>query len=233
VPKSATQLFTSKPVAFMQSNVVLMNVNQMVPGVYDFKLVQVTGARGRRTLKGNEASPLTMEDTQVGYALIDVYTLDQVAAGPGTFPAYWLPYNNNAQFHLELRNQADFMFTPRMDGCAFAASNIIKKRNGFLGLFSGNKKVGKLVSHTNFQNPQGEIEPWAINSAVAHVHGPGKKKVLKKGDYSDSNSPLHAPGESIKLTTFGVRKAGKWKFYYQQYETFFTGDYLLLGVQTI
>jgi hypothetical protein len=234
MPKSAAERFTSKPLAFMANNVVLMAVNQLIPGDYPFRLTLEGGVRGRRLPRNPGEEDGQMDDTGQGYTLVDVYTLDIApGGGPGTFQGYWLPYQANRQYHLELRKAADFMFTDRMDGCTFASSNIIQKRGGVVGLFSGTKKVGALVSHTNFQTQGGRIDTPTMNRAVLHTHGGSAKSVLRKGDYSDSTSPLHGPGESIKLTTFGVRKGAKWQFYYQQYETYFTGDYLLLGVKPV
>jgi len=234
MPKSAAERFTSKPLAFMANNVVLMAVNCLIPGDYDFRLTLEGGVRGRRVSGNPGEQDGQMDDTAQGYTLVDVYTLDIApGGGPNTFRGYWLPYQANQQYHLELRKAADFMFTDRMDGCTFAASNIVKKRGGFVGLFSGTKKVGALVSHTNFQTNAGLIDTPTMNRAVLHTHGGVAKAVLRKGDYSDSASPLHAPGESIKLTTFGFRKSGAWQFHYQQYEMYFTGDYLLLGVRSV
>jgi hypothetical protein len=208
--------FAADPVTFMEENVVTVDIDESVGGIYHF------------TLTAKEGYVANCEDTG---AAGGVYKLERNNNLVDTFDAYWLPYNGNRMYHLELRNQAKFMFTPRMDGCTFAVSDISETRRGF-SVFS-RKKNFTHVSHVNMQDNSGTIDQPLMNFMVRQVHQTSNVKTLKKSDYIDPvESDVMQRETAYKVTTFGVRKSGKWKFYYQLYRDLM-GQYKLIGVNQL
>lgn len=210
--------FIADPLGFMEDNLVFIMINDPTPGVKQMTLKSSNAMQFRRYQGNNALAAPAVE-------------LELAAHGAPSFPAYWLPYAADTQFHMELRNAAKLMFTPRMDGCTFASSCAKFDRPGHAvwRFIKGKTKSGALVSHTNMQH-QGLIDQPLMNHMVRMRHGGGAKS-LKKSDYNTSNSQYHDPNEHIMLTTFGLRRGGKWRFYYQQYEMWGMGEYRLLDVK--
>lgn len=209
-----TENFVDNPVAFMRQNVVTVDINLTLGGIYRFKL---------------ESKDEYTADLEATGAPIGVYQLQRDNNIQDTFESYWLPYQNDRMFHLELRNNAKFLFTPRMDGCTFAASDIQEQKTGFIGLFS-KKQHFMTVSHLNMQQQNGEVDQHLMDFMVRRLHGNARTKVLKRSNYLDPVMTQQDQRDTTyKTTTFGVRKSGKWKFYFQCYRDNM-GSYTLAGL---
>lgn len=113
--------------------------------------------------------------------------------GPGSWSAYWLPYDRDFKHLVVLEDDADVMFTPTMDGCSFGFSD------------HGNGTYS--ASHGNLQTAEGRIDEAGLRQGM-RLHG----TTLHKAQY------MNVPGtDAVKVTLVGVRQGKKWRFFYQQF----------------
>jgi hypothetical protein len=202
------EAFLDDPVAFMEANVVNVGVGELVGGIYSVTLTPIDAGS---------------------------YVLQRNLTQGNGFDTYWLPYKDNSLYHLELRNDARFLFTPRMDGCTFGVSELQERKNGIFSVFSKKKHFAQ-VSHVNMQDDNGKIDQPRMNFMVRRYHeeSKGRVRLLKKSDYLDPDESREMNDQvAYKVTTFGVRRGGKWRFYYQAYRIHFTGTYVLIGVNRL
>ena len=183
-----SEKFVANPVKFCEDHVIIVR-HGGPPGRFSFKLTKAAVATAK---------------TWYGKG-VTVCDLNKVDDGAGdSFEAYWLPYNNNAQYQIELEDDADYMFTPTMDGCTFAVGG----RDG--GAVS--------VAHLNYQTRVDDpsmvgstkfvIDQPKIETELSAIYDDGTVYVLRKGDYKSK--------EGHQITTYGVRNAKGWSFYYQK-----------------
>lgn len=110
------------------------------------------------------------------------------------FKAFYLPWQPDNHFLIDLDGQADYLFTPGLTGCTFAA-------------VGGNvQKVG----HFNYLKPNTDtVSPKRTRAEVTKVFGPGRPDAyLKKSMYL-------TPEDSLQRYVFivGFRTAGQnWRF---------------------
>jgi hypothetical protein len=188
--------FADDPVDFMEHNVVLVGNVADQSGLYNVKLnAQSAG----------------------------VYKLER-GDGGGSFPAYWCHYKPDSTHYVAASVNADFLFTPRMNGCSFA-----------VGIPAGDGTV--VVAHSNVRDrPATEairnvdlalnatpIPPMAelvklqtLRRQLVMVEQKEKLETAIGGDQFTAylSSTTY---QSAELTTFGVRDtgAGDWSFYFQ------------------
>lgn len=115
--------------------------------------------------------------------------------------AYFLPWGPNKTYCGKLGNNADFFFTPTLNGCTFAHSG-----NG----------PNPEVAHANFVDSITTItDQNAIDTDLsAKFGGVAPANTLIKSTYK-----LPATGlEDYRATVVGIRTGNDWDFYYQNYK---------------
>jgi hypothetical protein len=183
-------------------------------GIYDFDLIK---------------SPTTAEVVVNGVATqIPMYKLeawgrktrDQKLLRPGDLQsvqykkpwfahpirAFWLPWSSDSSWSAQLGPQADFFFTPTMDGCSLAIS-------------SG---AAPVVTHSNYKSTQNAnvasegLTKYRIQQQHAAL-GVDVQRALLKGQYAASANQK-TRGINQLVTVVGIRNttANTWTFYWQR-----------------
>lgn len=114
--------------------------------------------------------------------------------------AYFLAWGSQRTYEGLLGTNADYFFTPTVNGCSFAASN-----NG----------MHPRVAHSNYANIATQlIDQTQIDNALNNIFGvAGPNLALRKADYKVA--PLGT--EDYMATIIGFRLNYGWEFYYQRY----------------
>ncbi|ALG73720.1 hypothetical protein VY88_23330 [Azospirillum thiophilum] len=180
----------ANPESFLKNNLLLVQYQSYQPNY------RVGG------VKGFSLSDDGMTCTRKGTGVISQFSTKNAAVWsvrydqgnlPGSWNAYWLPYDQDFKHLVVLEDEADVMFTPTMDGCSFGFSD----HGG--GTYS--------ASHGNLQTAQGRIDEAGLRQGM-RLHG----TTLHKSQY------MNVPGtDAVKVTLVGVRNGKKWRFFYQQY----------------
>jgi hypothetical protein len=117
--------------------------------------------------------------------------------------AYYLRWDNNRHYQTQLGDDADFMFTPTLDGCSFVIG-------------SG---PSPMVAHLNYQGGDGRIDQGRIDTEIGNLYpGPGPQTQLKLADYSPNSHAEKLTGKTTELSVVGFRDpvARTWRFFYQK-----------------
>jgi hypothetical protein len=127
--------------------------------------------------------------------------------------AYFLPWGPGATYCGKLGIDADFFFTPTLNGCTFAV-------NGAGPAVS--------VAHSNFVNPSTQmVDQTLIDNDLKQKFGGTPGACLVKTDYRPQSSGL----TDHKAMVIGIREGNDWKFYYQRYTNAYIKDkYVNVGV---
>ena len=163
--------------------------------VYDFDL-RPTGKVSDLSGKGVKAYELKL--------LAEFLTATKqrkTSSRTNTLRAYFLPWGSNRTYQGRLGNQADFFFTPTLNGCTFASSG---------------GGATPLVSHGNHANAATQkIDQGLINNDLAGIYGAaGPGMILHKAGYKVA--PVGT--EDYKVTIVRIRRNNAWDFYYQRYQ---------------
>lgn len=121
--------------------------------------------------------------------------------------AYWVPWSSGSCWSVQLGNDADFFFTPTMDGCSLSIS-------------SG---VSPIVTHGNYK---GITDPTRASQSRTlrkirehHVNtlGSDVNRSLRKNRYVAGHA-LKTQGLNNLVTVVGFRNTttGSWAFYWQR-----------------
>lgn len=133
----------------------------------------------------------------------DLRALNQRNIGRYTRPinAYFLPWGSGKSYCGRLGINADYFFTPTLNGCTFVYSD-----NG----------PNPSVAHSNFVDPLTTLtdQNAITNSLTAAFGGPPPANRLIKTDYK--RAPIG--GEDYRATVIGIRTGNSWRFYYQNYQ---------------
>ncbi len=116
--------------------------------------------------------------------------------------AYFLPWGTNQTYRGRLGANADFFFTPTLNGCTFAADGA---------------GATPMVAHSNHVNVAAQtVNQAQINADLAGIYGAGGPgRIIHRNAYK-----AHAVGtEDYRVTIIGIRGAAGWRFYYQRYQT--------------
>jgi hypothetical protein len=119
--------------------------------------------------------------------------------------AYFLPWGSNSSYHGRLGSDADFFFTPTMNGCSFAAQG-------------ANEPV---VTHSNHVDEQ-QIDQGRIDQDLQNIYQGvgGPDRTLKRNDYKPTGqADPEGPLEDYMVTLVGIRSGTGWDFLYQRYKT--------------
>jgi hypothetical protein len=117
--------------------------------------------------------------------------------------AYYLPFSQGAGHTMLLEQNADFFFTPTLNGCTFACGPGARPR----------------VSHVNLQTPMGQIDQPAMNAMVTRLHEVGTQFVVRRADYKP---PVIGATEDFQCMIVGIRGGAGWKFHAQRFRLDFT-----------
>lgn len=186
--------FTANPDSFLKNNMFLSlfslrDPGYKVPGVHDFVLSDdgfECTRRGTGVISRHKADKT-----------VKVWSVYPAGRGEGDpIRAYWLPYERDHVYPVQLRNEADIMFTPLMDGCSFS--------------FTDYGKGTGIALHANMQTEDGRTDEAGMRSLLR-----GKSQQMHKSDYMGTGTAFN---ENVKMAMIGVRKGGKWSMYYQRFE---------------
>lgn len=120
--------------------------------------------------------------------------------------AYFLPWGPNQTYCGTLGANADFFFTPTLNGCTFAYQS-----------YGPNARV----AHSNFVNPATQlVDQNLMDADLAAKFGGAPPNTLVKTTYKALAGGV-LPVNTIadwRATVIGIRTANSWSFYYQNYE---------------
>lgn len=183
----ANKSFLADPEAFLQTNVIMVSEGLLaVPaGAHTVNLIPQP-----EVVVDHNLQPLPVYKPRLA---------EPGSPGRSTstyshqFPAFYLPWQPNQHFVLDLDGQADHLFTPGLSGCTFAA-------------VGGNQpKVG----HFNYLRPNTDsVSRSRTRAAVTREFGAGQPDAyLKKSMYL-------TPDDAAQRYVFivGWRDGGGWRF---------------------
>ncbi|MBP2299710.1 hypothetical protein [Azospirillum picis] len=197
--------FTSNPDSFLKNNMFLPlfspnDPGYRVPSARSFWL-NADGMECKRKGTGIISKHKADKD-------VTVWSIRPHARGGGSeLKAYWLPYEQNHLHVAQLRDEAQIMFTPLMDGCSFGFTEF---RNGVC-----------TVSHANLQTEEGRTDEGEMRTMLR-----GDTHSMHKSDYMTMNGQFQ---DNLRVCMVGVRAKGKWTIYFQQFIDNL-GSYYLLKV---
>lgn len=175
------------------------------PEVYDFDLQESSDAKfvddhGAK-VKTYRLQLMAARKGMKGGVLADPKTSDKTRH----IEAYYLPWDNDRHYETQLGDDADFMFTPTLDGCSFVVGSGASPK----------------VSHLNYQGANGRIDQARIDTKIGKVFAGETAQdlaTLKLDDYSPNSHAEKMAGKTTELTVVGFRDpvAGGWRFYYQK-----------------
>lgn len=120
--------------------------------------------------------------------------------------AYFLPWGSNQTYCGQLGSNADFFFTPTLNGCTFAHSG-----NG----------PNPVVAHSNFINPVTTVvDQNLMDNDLAAKFGGAPPNTLVKATYkaaANGAQPVNTLSD-WRATVIGIRTGNSWAFYYQNYQ---------------
>jgi len=209
MPKNGSADFVVDPLSFMESNIVVVTMGNMDPGVKAVSLIEFSDAAGK--LHGK---------TLTVYKLVEREKND-LGAG---FLAYWCPYKNDSIHSVMLGNMAKFMFTPQMDGCSLGIGT---QSNGVCRVAHVNTaKYGEdLEGSLGVDAARGEQRKLQKNLLIGEL---GKNVQIVSPDtyMRDADNSL-----CLKATTFGFHNVNyDWRIYTQRYWKPPGNDYFHRGV---
>lgn len=201
---------------FLEQNVIVLANPQSLmgtavaavvgkPDVYDFDLQESADAKfvdahGAK-VKTYRLQLMAARKGLKGGVLVDPKT----SAKTRHIEAYYLPWDNNRHYETQLGDDADFMFTPTLDGCSFVVGSGASPK----------------VSHLNYQGANGRIDQARMDANIAKAFadaGDQDLTTLKLDDYSPNSHAEKMAGKTTELTVVGFRDpvGGTWRFYYQK-----------------
>jgi hypothetical protein len=187
-----TAKFRANPLKFMATHLVMVQVGGLTPQT-----------KGVRLVEDNTKTCRTKLRQVCGKGNITVCKLVETTDTNDVLDVYWLPYQNNKVYHLQLGHAARFMFTPTMDGCSFSY---------------GGQDPGRspLVAHANMQNKQMEIDQVAIEDQLDALYN-ADYMIMKKDRYTGSKH-FNVGSGHVRSTTFGISDGTNWRFWAQVWE---------------
>ena len=121
-----------------------------------------------------------------------------------SFSAYWCPYETDKVRWIALADQADFMFTAKMDGCSFGIG--IPAADGTVVVAHANTTSGVQDAIGNHLREKGDAQQKQLESAMTKAHT----------ELFDFLAPTSYRPFSANSTIFGIRDGttGTWTFYF-------------------
>jgi hypothetical protein len=127
----------------------------------------------------------------------------KVTAKTTRIRAFYVPWDNNRTWTMQLDDSADFCFTPTLDGCSVVVG-------------SGTNPTISHLNYQHVQNGQTVVDQGKIDREIFKTFGLGTRKALRKDDYSDDAQKRL--GTNFYVTVIGIRDttSNTWDFYYQR-----------------
>ncbi|HEX7760175.1 MAG TPA: hypothetical protein VF459_11780 [Caulobacteraceae bacterium] len=203
--------FRNDPLGFMQNNVVYVTIPNDTTGLVDLTI--------------ELRNPAAVVSNKPGYNVFRLRLAKNTDQAP--LRAYVCPYQQDTIQGIMLGNQAQWCFTPTMDGCTFGIGSQGPGTNGTVLVSHVNtnrsgQAVGEAAGLDGHRQQQRKMQRNLVRSQV------GMDAVLIEPD-----TYMTEGGEANKLksTTFGSHAAnGPWTFHTQRYRysgnTFFHGGVL-------
>jgi hypothetical protein len=218
--QGANKKFLAQRERFLRENVIIVKNPQQhiavtegaLDGVHEFDLVENPALNFRdATGRPVKSYSLQLFATRKGLDL----ALGALGAGfkdsdkgfnTHVIKAYYLAWDNDRHYETQLGDQADFMFTPTLDGCSFVVGS------------GRNPKV----SHLNYQNASQRIDQREIKRRIQteafNDADYESLTVLKQKHYNPNSHAEKTAGKTTELTVAGFRdkQSGTWRFFYQK-----------------
>jgi hypothetical protein len=211
--EGANKAFRSDPRTFLMNNAILLKEGGMpaVAGCYKVNLRsspfdQVTDENGRVIpvwipyLAQRDPNLTRAKTTEVGDATIGRMALPGKSKSifSNQFKAFYIPWGPDATHVIDLDQRADFVFTPGLTGCSFAATGGRNPRAG----------------HFNYQIPgTDKVSPRRTKQALRAEFGGETGISIARKDYIQEEGGLQR-----YVFIVGWRDTTGWKFYRQHME---------------
>jgi hypothetical protein len=209
--KGANHEFMKEKAAWLQKHMIFYNVGNAATANPADQAANTGGAGGELPIQAFDLRPMPSVRGPGGKKL-KAYELhlmaDTTAKGPRktgssthSINAYILAWGSLKTYEGTLGMNADYFFTPTVNGCSFAASS-----NG----------MAPRVAHSNHANLATQlIDQNRIDADLNVIYGAaGPDLTLKKADYKGATT-----GTADHMATIvGFRTFAGWAFYYQRYE---------------
>lgn len=186
------------------------NVNS---GIYDFDLfktakrAQLAGGRGSIKVYQLKEWGLKTRDQQITTTGATFTVGYKAPKHAHPISAYWVPWSSGSCWSVQLGNNADFFFTPTMDGCSLAIS-------------SG---VSPIVTHGNYKkltDPTKASQGRTLTEITQHhttTLGTDVNRTLLKNQYVASVADKTAGfNQLVTVVGFGDPATNAWSFYWQR-----------------
>jgi hypothetical protein len=124
----------------------------------------------------------------------------QVTGSTHPITAYFLPWGDGTTYCGQLGINADYFFTPTLNGCTFAYNGAGPNPS---------------VAHANFVDATTRTDQAAIDADLLGKFGAAAAQTLIKATYKP---PVYAHGAmDYRAMVIGIRSGNSWNFYYQNY----------------
>jgi hypothetical protein len=218
----ANKRFMAGKHTWLRNHLIIYNVRRGTANPYNQTLSTVGTELPVKEFDLRKVGGIQMENGSAGKEY-ELYGLDDLRKGSepsvGTFTkpvrAYFLPWGSGKTYRGKLGSNADYFFTPTLNGCTFAHDGA--------GPNPG-------VAHSNFVNPvTTQADQGAMDADLTNVFGGAMpNRTLIKTNYK--RAPTGE--EDYRATVIGIRVGNAWRFYYQNYkaESLGTGKMTYTGL---
>lgn len=202
--------FMKKKAAWLQKNIIFYKVNMGAANPMG-QTANTAGAGGELPIASLDLRPIpSVKNTaNKDVKAHELYMMDElvgnstarvVGKNTHTINAYFLAWGSQKTYEGTLGTNADYFFTPTVNGCSFAAS-------------SGG--MSPRVAHSNHANLATQlIDQTHIDADLNTIFGlAGPDLALRKADYK--GPPVGT--SDYMATIIGFRTPAGWQFYYQRY----------------
>ena len=192
--EGANKLFRNDPRAFLMDNAILLKEGGMpaVAGCFKVWIPYLAQDDPTRTGAGDHGHD---GDVTVGRMVLPGKSTSRYSH---QFKAFYIPWGPDATHVIDLDARAEFMFTPGLTGCSFAATGGANPRAG----------------HFNYQKPgTDKVSKKRTQQALETTFGGEDGVSTVRADY------IQAPGEVQRYVYIvGWRDKATWRFYRQHLE---------------
>ena len=212
----ANQRFMAQRAGFLRDNIIFYNVGHSALANPLGQALVAPGTGGELPIGEFDLRPMGQvahqtKGTRNGYVLHQMTDMTgaaknkarRIGFGTHRIRAYLLAWGSMSSYEGTLGDNADFFFTPTVNGCSFAASNGVAPR----------------VVHSNHANVATQkIDQAQIDADLTQIFGAaGPDITLKKADYK-GRAATGASDYMATIIGFRDPHANTWRFYYQRYK---------------
>lgn len=205
------------------SRFYLMETPETLMGIMNNAIVQTWGLKTKTYGRAQALKFVEVQGVHKGYKdneAIPILRLKDADNDDMSFNSYICDYKDGQINYQVLDKEANFCFTWTMNGCTFGIGS--KSPNGTV-----------MVSHGN---AKGQVPKGSQQETLSAQHA--KQKEWAEAMHGDTVTMLQPAsyrptGSKQVATTFGLKTADGWKFYYQSYDIPGGGRIDLKGVHPI